>query len=447
MTILEINKKLLLMKMHYFIGIGGYAPFSPFMATIAKQRGYSAVIVGLIFMVQPIPGLFIRPVIGVITDKFKCRRSAFISSTIIIFISIWLLSIIPGTTSKAEINDLDVVKSPLFWLFFAAIILMAMCDTIKNVMEETICTSLLGVNKYLYGKQRLWGSLGFGIFAIISGACVDWYSKGQEYKNYTPAFTISLVCFFCDIIIVSNIEVIQNSSIKYVASDLTKILTKLKVRTFLLWAVLFGFLMAFITHFVFWYLEDLSTIFHPEKKSWMKTLQGMSVIMRCVSGEVLSFFLSSIILRYMDHKTVFSLSFFLFSVDFFLYSTIRNPVWALPIEVINGFTFGLSYSTAISYAAILAPTGSEGTLQGIVGTAICGIGTPIGSIVGGYMFKHLGSLATFKILPIIALILCIAQMTINQLTIRGRKNANVHSQCTLSIETTKTNVDDNNTKF
>lgn len=71
---------------------------------------------------------------------------------------------------------------------------------------------------------------------------------------------------------------------------------------------------------------------------------------------------------------VFSLVFFTFSVRFFLYSVIKDPVWVVPVELLNGVTFALAYSAAISYAARLAPVGAEGTLQGIVGTASMGIG-------------------------------------------------------------------------
>lgn len=66
---------------------------------------------------------------------------------------------------------------------------------------------VLGEEKHNYGKQRLWGSVGWSLFAVISGACVDWFSKGQEFKNYTPGFIISLVLFLIDIYIVTKIEV------------------------------------------------------------------------------------------------------------------------------------------------------------------------------------------------------------------------------------------------
>jgi len=131
-----------------FTCCSGYAPFSPFLTTISKQRGYSAFIVGLIFMLQPIPGMLIRPIVGAVTDKYKCRRSVFIVSSVITFVLVCLLSIIPGTTSKEEMNDLDVIKSPLFWMFFTTISLINTDGTVKSVLEDTICMDLLGKNKY-----------------------------------------------------------------------------------------------------------------------------------------------------------------------------------------------------------------------------------------------------------------------------------------------------------
>lgn len=76
----------------------------------------------------------------------------------------------------------------------------------------------------------------------------------------------------------------------------------------------------------------------------------------------------------MDHMHVFSLMFFTLTLIFSAYSVIKDPLWALPVEVLNGIVFGLVYSAAISYAALVTPTGAEGTLQGFVGTALNGIG-------------------------------------------------------------------------
>lgn len=64
-----------------------------------------------------------------------------------------------------------------------------------------------------------------------------------------------------------------------------------------------NFLILYISSFIPWYfktlftfkryLEDLSTLYHPETKSWMKTLQGLALLIQCFGGEVPSFILSS----------------------------------------------------------------------------------------------------------------------------------------------------------
>ncbi|XP_060874136.1 major facilitator superfamily domain-containing protein 6-A-like [Metopolophium dirhodum] len=426
MTYFQVNRKLLLMKIHYFLGIGGHA-FGPFLTIISKQRGYSAFIVGLIFMLQPIPGMLMRPIVGAVTDKYKCRRSVFIANSIIMFLLVCLLSIIPGTTAKEEINDLDVIKSPLFWMFCTTIVLIRMVGMMNMVLEDTICMDLLGKDKNNYGKQRLWGSIGWSFFAIIYGTCVDWYSAGLDYKNYTPGYVIALLCFLLDIYVVCNLKIVQSNDTNILASDVKKVFTEGKVLAFLLWVVFIGFFMSFIWNFVFWYLEDLSNEFHPETKSWMKTLQGTALLIQCFGGEVPSFLFSSYILKRVDHMTILSVVFFTFTCIFSSYTIIENPLWALPVELLNGITFAMSYSAAISYAALITPVGAEGTLQGVVGTAYMGIGSPIGSIIGGYMFKHIGSIATFKMLSVVAFFICAIQIIVNYILRRLSKNDDINS--------------------
>lgn len=138
-------------------------------------------------------------------------------------------------------------------------------------------------------------------------------------------------------------------------------------------------------------------MYHPETKSWIKTLQGLTLTVQCFGGEVPFFLLSSkfthftnvhyyftifiyaffpsgFILKRVDHITVFSVMFFAFFVRFFMYSIIQNPVWVLPVELFNGLTYAIPYAAAISYAAHISPVGTEGTLQGFVGTFFSGIG-------------------------------------------------------------------------
>jgi len=55
----------------------------------------------------------------------------------------------------------------------------------------------------------------------------------------------------------------------------------------------------------------------------------------------------------------------------------------------------------------------------------CVLGGPIGSIVGGYMFKHIGSIATFKLLSVVAFSTCAVQIIVNYILRRLSKNDDV----------------------
>ena len=53
---------------------------------------------------------------------------------------------------------------------------------------------------------------------------------------------------------------------------------------------------------------------------------------------------------------------------------LTNPWWCLPVELLNGLTFGIFYATMASYASIVAPPGTETTIQGLVGAIFEGVG-------------------------------------------------------------------------
>ena len=84
---------------------------------------------------------------------------------------------------------------------------------------------------------------------------------------------------------------------------------------------------------------------------------------QCFVGEVPMFFLSGLVLRTLGHAHTMTLVLAAFSLRFFLYSLLSNPWLSLPIELLNGVTFGLCYSTMCGYAHTIAPQGMEATVQ------------------------------------------------------------------------------------
>ena len=69
-----------------------------------------------------------------------------------------------------------------------------------------------------------------------------------------------------------------------------------------------------------------------------------------------------------------SLVLFVFGVRFILYGHVVNPWLFLPIELLNGLTFGIFYTVMTSYAYRVAPRGSQATMQGVFGAVFEGLG-------------------------------------------------------------------------
>lgn len=63
-----------------------------------------------------------------------------------------------------------------------------------------------------------------------------------------------------------------------------------------------------------------------------------------------------------------------FGIRFLLYSMLENPWWVLPIELMQGLTYGIFYTNMATYAYVVSPEGTAATVQGIVGAAFEGVG-------------------------------------------------------------------------
>lgn len=58
-----------------------------------------------------------------------------------------------------------------------------------------------------YGRQRVWGSIGFGITAFMAGYAVDLWSGDDAIKSYTPSFVLISAFTLIDLVCCSKLEV------------------------------------------------------------------------------------------------------------------------------------------------------------------------------------------------------------------------------------------------
>lgn len=109
--------------------------------------------------------------------------------------------------SEPRVHDDQVLGYSEFWSFFVAMAISWIGMAVVVCIGDAICFDLLGKRHDLYGNQRLWGAIGWGLFSIIAGVLVDENSAFQSIKNYTVIYYMMAAALVPDMLVSSCLEV------------------------------------------------------------------------------------------------------------------------------------------------------------------------------------------------------------------------------------------------
>ncbi|XP_060834255.1 major facilitator superfamily domain-containing protein 6-A-like isoform X1 [Rhopalosiphum padi] len=564
MWLISVNKKLLLMKMHYFLYSGCIATILSFGSTYAKQLGYSKITVGYIMMSLFIISMLTKPVVGAIVDKFRVKKYMFIvfifltgiSAFFLMFVSRLSLEtsielecdknitnvkiyfdhtnklsdcdqkILMGNNGERLVNcklscnnneilfsemftgtkltpinglkinssnfesletkiiDLPIlihlynfntkqngsynfrvgyvdinhsrIMSPVchhpskmpcqlycpsptimelaaipqsqkmiismseFWEFFSLLCIFWISQSGIWAIQDPICFDLLEDKPNDFGKQRCWTSIGWGFVTMFSGWLVDYFSYDKVQKDYTPLSYLILSFMILNIIVASNISVVEFKVSQNTFHNVFKLFAKLHVISFFAWILILGIYSSMTMSYLFWYLEDLASEYQCNQVAWIKTLQGFSQGLQSFGGEMPIFFCSGWIIKHIGHKHCMSLVLFAFTVRFFFYSVMTNPVWVLLIEILNGMAYALGRAVMVSYSRRISPPSAHHTVLGLVGLFDC-IGLSFGGVLASHIYDFYGGVWLFRLFTYGSAVMCVLQIIYNLLTKSNEK--------------------------
>jgi MFS family permease len=308
-----------------------------------------------------------------------------------------------------------------FWTFVVLTYLGTIGFNVGNSISDAICFDVLGDQQTKYGKQRVYGALGFGLTSVLAGYIVDLHTN-----DFTPAILIMLAFASVDLFVLKKLKLPKLSSSESITKDVGKLLRHRKIVIFLVFATIAGIFDSFIFYYMFWYLEEVAE--KTGMKDHIKLIEGLTVAAECVFGEVLFFIISGKIIKKLGYIHCMTFCFSCYALRLFLISLITNPWYLIGIEILmQGCTYALCYTTIVgksnhefkvfetklysflsAYAAVIAPPGTSATVQGLVAGMDDGLGFSIGALFGGFLYQKIGGKKSFKVFALIALITCIA---------------------------------------
>ncbi|CAG7717968.1 unnamed protein product, partial [Allacma fusca] len=329
----------------------------------------------------------------------------------------------PALNSHLErvVEHVDVYGSVNFWLYGTLIIFSFVAMAVVASTGDALCFQLLGDKPQYYGSQRLYGAIGWGLFALISGFLIDTVSGTKLLKDYTPAFYLMAGMLVLDLVVSYKWDVKEFDKPKSLRRNVSTLLTDLRIIVFIAACIIIGMCTGLQWNFLMWHVEILAEEGEENcdvHDTRVKTLQGLLSAVQCFVGELPFFYLSGWFIKKLGQIHCITMVLGVFGVRFILYSVIKNPWMLLPVEVLQGLTFGVFYSAMTSYANKVSPTGTSATVQGIFGAAFEGLGVAGGSLVGGLMFNAYGGAQAFLIFGcgafVFAVLHCLIMFALNQ---------------------------------
>ncbi|MGC8780933.1 MAG: MFS transporter [Anaerolineae bacterium] len=349
-------------KASYFFYFAAGSCLMPFMVLYYAQNGLSAGQIGLLAGALPLVTLVSAPLWGGLADATGRHRPL-------------LLLAIGG--SMAAVFGLWQLPGLHRLILFVVLNAFSLAPVIPLIDNATL--AMLGEHRSLYGRQRLWGAVGWGAVAPLAGWLIDRVGMSAAFAGYILLMAGCLLA-------VAGLPVGRTKIGGSYWRGMRRLLGNWQWVTFLASILIGGLVMSVEMSFLFLYLERLGA---------NKTLMGICLLVSTVS-ELPVWFGASRLIERLGTRNVLVLSLLACAAQGFGYGFMTDPLAALPIQLLHGLAFSASWAAGVAYSGEIAPPGMGATAQGVFSGVSFGLRAALGSFLGGTLFDLIGPAATFR---------------------------------------------------
>ncbi|KAK5579652.1 hypothetical protein RB653_009337 [Dictyostelium firmibasis] len=178
-SILNSFKKHTNIKLLYFFEFASLSCFQPFISIYLNSKQLKPSIIGIITCLIPFLSFLSSPFWANISDRFGIQKKIVIVNSLLSMIALLLL--IPTGDNIVGIFILiglySIVSSPI-------------CPIVDSLVLKD-----LGEDSKLYGQQRLFGAISYGIVAFFTGMVINHFSMNYLYVIYAFWMVVFLIFY------------------------------------------------------------------------------------------------------------------------------------------------------------------------------------------------------------------------------------------------------------
>ena len=353
----------------YFLYFVAFSSVMPYLVLFYQDLAFNGAQIGLLTGIPPLVTLVAAPFWTGLADTKGWHTWVMRLGIIVSVIAIFLLQ-----------------SFTAFIFVFLLIILFNTFISPVSALADSATMNMLGEERSMYGRIRLGGTVGWGIFVPIAGALIQRFGLHAGFLSFSVVMLINLLV---SLKFVHGSHERTNSDQGSVGS----LVTNRRWINFLFLAFLGGIGSFSIAAYLFPYMAELGA---------SESVMGIASSIATVT-EVIIFFFGNRLVKKFGSYGLLILALLLSGVRSLLYGVATTPWMVLVLQAFGGTIFPAIWLAGVSYADENAPAGLKSSAQGLFGAMMFGVGAAVSGFVGGLLLESIGGRGMFLVLGVIIL--------------------------------------------
>ncbi|WP_067725176.1 MFS transporter [Oceanobacillus damuensis] len=327
-----------------------------FLPLYLQFRGLNGTQIGWVLAVESLASILAQPFWGYLSDKYKTVKKILL---------VCIIGLLIGGTLFFQMDTLPTILFMGALFYFFATPVGALTDSLAQRRSTE-----LGVS---FGSIRMWGSVGFALSSLLVG---EIFAKfGIEYMVWVYLLFGSFA-----LITLLPLKDVKVDAQPIKLKDLSRIV---KNKPFLIFLAVIVFIT--VTH----RMNDYYMAIYITELGGTEGMVGIAWFAGVIA-EAAVFALAGLWFR-KYHAMIFIIgAAFLYTVRWFLYATVSDPMYIVALQFMHGLTFGVFYTAAFDYVTRLIPKLLQSTGHLVFFSVYFGLSGIIGSLAGGPIIENFG---------------------------------------------------------
>jgi PPP family 3-phenylpropionic acid transporter len=353
----------------YVLYFAALSSLMPFLVLFYQELDFGGAQIGLLAGIPPLVTLVSAPFWTGLADSKQWHKwimgLGILGTVVVVFLLPWFTA---------------------FVIIFTLIILFNTFISPVPSLADSATINMLGEDRAKYGRIRLGGTIGWGVFAPIAGIIVQRYGLQAGFWSFSA---IMLVNLWISQRFVHGSQ--EQTEAKH--GGIRALLSNRRWVIFLFLAFLAGIGSFSVAAYLFAYMAEMGAT-----ESTMGVASSIATV-----TEVVIFFFGNRLVKKLGSYGLLLLALVMSGIRLLLLGLIDTISMVMILQVFGGTVFPAMWLAGVYYADQNAPAGLKSSAQGLFGAMVFGVGAAVSGFLGGLLLESIGGRGMFLVLGIIVL--------------------------------------------